>query len=124
MRPPEGLDPHATSHPTASFLQRIRLSGRAPESILRDYIYLSGWEGTPFTDVYQRLRNNSSWRTHTLPTSHNVLKDAPEEYLKLLLDIADRTMAARTGATPPTTSPPRAVQDPAPGSDSAHRNVD
>ncbi|MGW5109395.1 alpha/beta fold hydrolase [Nocardia sp. NPDC004123] len=123
-RPPEGLDPRATSHPMASFLQRIRLSGRAPESILREYIYLSGWEGTPFTDVYQRLRNDPSWRTHSLPTSHNVLRDAPEEYLKLLLDIADRTTAARTGATPPTTPPGHAVQDPHPGNDTHHRNLD
>ncbi|MEV6773525.1 alpha/beta hydrolase [Nocardia sp. NPDC051030] len=100
VKPLESLDPRATSHPLASFLQRIRLSGQASKSIVREYIYLSGWEGTPFTEVYQRLREDPSWRTHSLPTSHNVLADDPDEYLKLLLDIADRAAASRADVTP------------------------
>ncbi|WP_067663542.1 alpha/beta fold hydrolase [Nocardia miyunensis] len=88
--PGPGADPRATSHPLASFLQRIRLDGRAREDIPREYIYLSGWEGTPFTEVYERLRDDPKWRTHTLPTGHNVVAEAPEEYRELLLDIAVR----------------------------------
>ncbi|WP_460724064.1 alpha/beta fold hydrolase [Nocardia heshunensis] len=85
---PAGVDPRATGHPLASFLQRIRLTRETPPDALREYIYLSKWEGTPFTAVYEKLQHDPSWRTHSLPTSHNVLADAPDEYLKLLLDIA------------------------------------
>ncbi|MFJ9368955.1 alpha/beta fold hydrolase [Nocardia sp. NPDC101769] len=93
---PAGADPRATGHPLASFLQRIRLTREAPADILREYIYLSEWEGTPFTAVYEQLQHDPSWRTHSLPTSHNVLADAPDEYLKLLLDIADRATSPRS----------------------------
>jgi pimeloyl-ACP methyl ester carboxylesterase len=44
--PPAGADPRATAHPLASFMQRIRLSGAVGAVVRRDYIYLSGWDGT------------------------------------------------------------------------------
>lgn len=85
VAPPPGLDARTTPHPLASFLQEIRLDG-APEVDRRDYVYLSGWSGSPFTEVQQRLRHDPDWRVHTLPVGHNVAGEAPERLVRILLD--------------------------------------
>lgn len=51
----------------------------------RDYVYLSGWDGTPFTAVRDRLANDPTWRVHTLDSGHDVWRDAPQEFLGILL---------------------------------------
>lgn len=86
VEPPPGMDPRTAAHPLASFLQRIRLGAGGLRGIgTRDYVYLSGWEGTPFTAVSTRLAADPAWRVHTLDSSHNVLRDAPDEFMKILL---------------------------------------
>jgi pimeloyl-ACP methyl ester carboxylesterase len=85
VAPPVGAARRATAHPLAAFMQKIRLSGAANAVTRRDYIYLSGWDGSPFGEVYQRLRTDPAWHVHELPVSHNVLADAPEQWLRILL---------------------------------------
>jgi pimeloyl-ACP methyl ester carboxylesterase len=87
VSPPPGLDPRATPHPLATFLQRLRLRN-APPSIRRGYIYLSGWPETPFTPVYERVRELPEWRTFDLPVGHNVVVDAFDRFLEILLQFA------------------------------------
>jgi pimeloyl-ACP methyl ester carboxylesterase len=83
--PPSRLDARVTPHPLASFLQKLRLDS-APQADRRDYIYLSGWSGTPFTEVYQRLHHDPCWHVHTLPTGHDIAGAAPERLVQILLD--------------------------------------
>jgi pimeloyl-ACP methyl ester carboxylesterase len=86
VQPPPGLDPRTAPHPLGSFLQQIRL-GNAPGAAQverRDYIYLSGWAGTPFTEVYERLRHDPAWHVHTLPIGHSVAREAPEALVRIL----------------------------------------
>jgi pimeloyl-ACP methyl ester carboxylesterase len=85
--PKPGLDPRATAHPLAAFLQRLRLR-HAPPAIRRGYIYLSGWPETPFTSVYERLRASPEWRTFELPVGHNVVADASDQLLEIVLQFA------------------------------------
>ncbi|NJP95591.1 alpha/beta hydrolase [Nonomuraea sp. FMUSA5-5] len=83
---PQGLDPRTTAHPLASFLQRLQLGGGGlPRVRTLDYVYLSGWDGTPFTEVHARLSQDPAWRVHSLDSGHNVLRDAPDELLEILL---------------------------------------
>jgi hypothetical protein len=75
-------------HPLASLLQPLRLSGDST-GFRRDYVYAAGWDGpSPFTPVYQRLRADPAWTTHALDSGHNLMRDAPDELLKILLDAA------------------------------------
>jgi pimeloyl-ACP methyl ester carboxylesterase len=84
--PPAHLDARTVPHPLASFLQKLRVQG-APPVERRDYIYLAGWaERSPFAEVYQRLRGDPDWRVHTLPTGHNVVREAPEQLVRILLE--------------------------------------
>lgn len=83
------FDPRATPHPLASLLQAVRLEGGLDRFRSRDYVYATGWDGaSPFTGTYDRLRADPSWRTHALASGHNVMRDAPEDLLKVLLEAA------------------------------------
>jgi pimeloyl-ACP methyl ester carboxylesterase len=85
--PPPGLDPRATPHPMAAFLQRLRLRN-PPPAMRRAYVYLSGWPETPFTAVYERLKAAPDWRTFALPVGHNVMAAAFDELLEIALQFA------------------------------------
>jgi len=85
--PPPGLDPRATAHPLAAFLQRLRLAN-TPPPIRRGYVYLSGWPDTPFTAVYERLRQDPVWQTFSLPVGHSVIREAFNELLDIALRFA------------------------------------
>ncbi|MEU7133444.1 alpha/beta hydrolase [Streptomyces sp. NPDC046261] len=83
------FDPRTTPHPLASLLQSIRLEGGLDRYRSRDYVYATGWEGrSPFTGLYERLRDDPAWRTHALVSGHNVMRDAPDDLLKVLLTAA------------------------------------
>ncbi|MEU5874079.1 alpha/beta fold hydrolase [Glycomyces sp. NPDC047369] len=85
VRPLPFFDPRATPHPIASLLQPIRLSGAARPR-RRDYVYAAGWDGeSPFTGVYERLSADPAWTTHALDAGHNLMRDAPDDLLKILL---------------------------------------
>lgn len=80
------FDPRATAHPLASLLQRIRLTGDANRFRRRDYVYATLWEGeSPFTSTYRRLREDPTWTVHELESRHNLMRDAPDDLLKILL---------------------------------------
>lgn len=84
VAPPRGLDRRATGHPLAAFLQRLRLGRRHERIPRRDFIYLSGWSGTPFKAVHERLRRDSRWRVHTVPVGHNIMAEAPHRLGEIL----------------------------------------
>jgi pimeloyl-ACP methyl ester carboxylesterase len=87
VQPPagRGLDPRVTPHPAGAFFQRASLSGRQNDVARRDYVYLSGWEGSPFTAVYERLRNDPTWHVHDVPCGHDGMNEAPDELVAILL---------------------------------------
>ncbi|MDX3102583.1 alpha/beta fold hydrolase [Nonomuraea angiospora] len=88
-RPLPFFDPRATGHPIASLLQPLRLAGDLGHVRRREYVYAAGWEGeSPFTPVYERLRRDPAWTTHALAAAHNLMRDAPQDLLEILLDVA------------------------------------
>jgi pimeloyl-ACP methyl ester carboxylesterase len=85
FRPPHGGDPRRVPHPLASLLQTIRLSGAAARVPRRDFVYCSGWDGTPFADLRTRLEADPGWQVHELPTAHNAMREDTEAVAALLL---------------------------------------
>lgn len=80
------FDPRATPHPLASLLQRIRLTGDLGRFRRRDYVYATEWDGeSPFAPTYRRLRDDPLWTVHALDSKHNIMRDAPDDLLKILL---------------------------------------
>ncbi|MCF6473372.1 alpha/beta fold hydrolase [Nonomuraea sp. MG754425] len=98
VRPLPFFDPRATPHPLASLMQPLRLtraSGPAPRQV---YVYATGWAGdSPFTPVHQRLRADPAWETHALDGGHNLMRDAPEDLLEILLATAERPHGSPAG---------------------------
>lgn len=94
IAPPPGLDPRTTSHPLASMTQAVRLTGAWQRVPRKHFVYLSGWRGSPFPGVHRRLRDDPGWTTHELPVSHNVMADAPDALLDILLGAAGVTAAS------------------------------
>lgn len=81
---PSGLDPRARSHPVASFLQAVRLTGAHRRVRHRTLVHCSGWPGTPFTAQYERLRADPDWAVHVIDCGHNVMAERPDDLVTIL----------------------------------------
>ncbi len=81
---PAHLNPRCVAHPMASFLQAIRLSGRWTTVREKVFIYATGWENTPFTALYRRLRDNPAWVVKEVPSAHDVIVKAPREFIGII----------------------------------------
>ena len=89
--PLEFFDPRATAQPLASLLQRIRLSGDLSRFRRRDYVYAEKWPTeSPLTATFEKVRKDPAWTTHSLDGAHNLMRDNPDDLLRILLDVADR----------------------------------
>jgi len=87
VEPPAGPDPRRRPHPIGSFLQALRLT-RAEKEMPRLFVYATGWDATPFTAQYERLRNDPAWQVHTLACGHNVVGERPDDIFEILTRMA------------------------------------
>jgi pimeloyl-ACP methyl ester carboxylesterase len=83
--PPPTLDPRCRPQPMATFLQSITLSGGWRNVPRKTYVGAHGWEGSPFRDLYERLRSEPEWATVALDCGHNVARLKPEALADVLL---------------------------------------
>lgn len=51
----------------------------------KHYVWLSAWEDSPTKLIYDRLRDQPGWDVRCWEVSHDVVNEAPEELLELLL---------------------------------------
>lgn len=85
------FDERASAHPLASFLQPIALSGDTSAFRRRDFVYALGWPGdSPLRPSYERVRDDPTWTTHELDGRHNLMRDNPDDLLRILLDVGTR----------------------------------
>ncbi|RVX38645.1 alpha/beta hydrolase family protein [Nonomuraea polychroma] len=90
VRPLPFFDPRATPHPLASLLQPLAITADTTRVRRNVYVYAAGWaEQSPFTGTYQRLREDPSWTTYALGSGHNLMRDAPQDLLKILLEVSE-----------------------------------
>jgi pimeloyl-ACP methyl ester carboxylesterase len=89
VRPMPFFDPRATAHPLASFLQPIKVTGDLSRFRRRDFVYALKWPGdSPMRPSYERVRDDANWITHELDGAHNLMRDNPDDLLRILLDAA------------------------------------
>jgi len=83
------FDSRATAHPLASLMQPIRLTDDLSRFRRLVYVCARRWEGeSPFAATYERLHRDPSWTTYALDGAHNLMRDCPDDLLKILLDAA------------------------------------
>jgi pimeloyl-ACP methyl ester carboxylesterase len=82
------FDPRATAHPLASVLQPLRLNGDLSRFRRRVFVYALDWPGeSPMARSYDRVRSDPEWITHELDGKHNLMRDNPDDLLRILLDV-------------------------------------
>lgn len=85
------FDDRATSHPLASVLQRLKLTGDLNRFRRRDYVVALNWPGdSPLQASYDRVRDDPNWHFHELDGAHNLMRDNPHDLLRILLAAGDR----------------------------------
>jgi pimeloyl-ACP methyl ester carboxylesterase len=85
------FDPRASAHPIASILQRITLTGDFNRFRRRDFVYALKWPGvSPLRLSYERVKDDPNWNVHELAGAHNLMRDNPEDLLRILLDVGRR----------------------------------
>jgi hypothetical protein len=82
------VDARTTPHPTACFVQPLKLSGGGDRIKKKTYIYANVPAPTTFTPFYEKLKNKPDWVVHTLPCTRIVQMDMPNELTALLLGAA------------------------------------
>ncbi|MGZ4561416.1 MAG: alpha/beta fold hydrolase [Mycobacteriaceae bacterium] len=83
------FDERATPHPLATVMQRSRLTGGWQSVAVKHYVAATGWPGrSQFASTAERLRADAAWTVHDLPTGHNVMVEAPDQLLELVLSVA------------------------------------
>ncbi|HEX2400427.1 MAG TPA: alpha/beta hydrolase [Mycobacterium sp.] len=83
------FDSRATAHPLASLMQPIRLTGDLSQFRRRVYVYATKWDGeSPFAATFEGVQRDPSWTTHVLDGAHNLMRDCPDDLLRILLDAA------------------------------------
>jgi len=89
VQPMSFFDPRATAHPLASFLQRIRLTGNLNRFRRRDFVYALKWPGdSPLRPSYERVKDDPNWNVHELDGAHNLMRDNPEDLLRILTEVS------------------------------------
>jgi pimeloyl-ACP methyl ester carboxylesterase len=85
------FDDRATAHPLASLMQPIRLTGDLSRFRRRDFVFATKWDGdSPFAATFERVRQDPSWTTHVLDGAHNLMRDNPDDLVRILLDVGKR----------------------------------
>jgi pimeloyl-ACP methyl ester carboxylesterase len=91
VRPLPFFDDRATAHPLASVMQRLRVSGSLDRFRRLEYVYALDWPGeSPLRPSYDRVRDDPQWNCHELDGKHNLMRDNPDDLLRILLDVARR----------------------------------
>ncbi len=88
--PPPDVDRRASPHPLATMLQPLRVGPAAYDVAHKVYLWAAGFTEGPFEPFYRRLSATEGWETHKVPYGHDLLVEAPEAILELLLASAER----------------------------------
>lgn len=91
VAPPQHLDRRCTPHPLATFRQAIRLTGRWQDIREKVFIYASEWAETPFQSTYETLKTDPAWTVRSLPTGHDIIRDAPHDLASIVLGLNGAT---------------------------------
>jgi pimeloyl-ACP methyl ester carboxylesterase len=70
-------------HPLATLSQQVQLTGGIGR--IRQKMYILGTDPARFTQFYDKLKNDPGWTVHTLPCTHFIQLEMPDELTAILL---------------------------------------
>ena len=90
--PPKFLkerEPRFEAHPMASLTQALALRNGGVNSVARrGMAWARRHEHSPFTQTYERLRQDPQWEVEAMDGGHNLMGELPEQTLAFLLRFA------------------------------------
>lgn len=72
-------------HPLLTLTQPVKLGGEEDQIGRKVYIWANGQPLPSFGAFYERCKADPAWETHTTPTGHMVMKEAPDQLMEILL---------------------------------------
>ncbi len=89
VAPLPGLEsPVLSAHPLLTLVEAVRYTGEEAKIPRRVYIFANGWQPTPFTQFRDAVQDDDAWEYHEAEASHDVMRDQPEQLLRVLLGCA------------------------------------
>jgi pimeloyl-ACP methyl ester carboxylesterase len=74
-----------TMHPLKALQEPVRLSGNHLRVSNLIYILAGDYRPSQFAAIHERLRTDPAWRTHSVPSGHDVMVERPHELAAILL---------------------------------------
>lgn len=83
----------ATAQPTATFTERLRVTGAYQRVARKAFVRATGWDG-PFDAAIAMARSEPDWTAHEIDSGHDIPVDNPNELARVLESCAgpDRRM--------------------------------
>jgi pimeloyl-ACP methyl ester carboxylesterase len=82
------LESLMTSQPRHTLFRPLRIRGTRERVPIKTYIFATEGRLPGFPQMYERLRDDPTWRTETLPCKHDTMFDMPNETADALLRAA------------------------------------
>ena len=77
-----------TPHPMRCLMEGVTLTGREADVTDRHYILAERNKPSMFWEEHDRVSGRPGWKTHTMPTKHDVMVEAPGALAGLLNEIS------------------------------------
>ena len=87
---PAGADDRRRPHPLATFMQNLHLTGNYERVLNRAFIFLSGWEPSPFVKQYENLKDAQDWHVEAIHCAHNVMRECPDKLVDVLCGLEEK----------------------------------
>lgn len=86
----KAIRPRLMPHPLATMLQPLHYSESIFDVENKTFIFAQKYFGipgmqSPFEAFYNRLKDDSGWEAYSLPYGHDIVEEAPEVVLELLV---------------------------------------
>ena len=83
------LQPRVMPHPLGTMLQPLHYSATVFNAPVKVYVFAEKFFGipemlSPFKAIYDRLSEDPSWTTYSLPLGHDVVVEAPDRIVELI----------------------------------------
>ncbi len=82
------VDSKTTAQPLALAFSQIKLTGAREKVAKKTYIRAPAYPQPAFDKYYAAKKADPSWRTYEVPSGHDVMVDAPDRLVEILLELA------------------------------------
>ena len=89
----EWVDRHCTAMPFAAYEEAISLTGDFEKVQNRMYVYAEKWEGSLFSQFFNRIKNDQHWIATAVPCGHDMMIDMPDKLSEILTSFSLRAVS-------------------------------